>query len=103
MDFTRLGPFCRHRWIEVGRDTHAPVEYFEFGGGLWSSRMDDIFYGYTIISLRCDHCGSVRTDKVQGSFRDERESAPEDAATVAVAVGAVGRESRSEVERRAVR
>jgi hypothetical protein len=40
---------------------------------------------------------------VQGSFRDERESAPEDAATVAVAVGAVGRESRSEVERRAVR
>jgi hypothetical protein len=54
----------------VGRDVVPAKGSIKFGGGAMPDFMDDLVYGYTTISLRCEHCGKVGTRKVRGVFKD---------------------------------
>lgn len=63
---------CKHKWNEEKRTSTRGVlargGKFKFGGGMWGNAYDDILYGYTLILLKCEHCGDVRTRKVAGAW-----------------------------------
>lgn len=67
---------CQHEWEETGRDYGGKiVDNFDMHSKGWPGAevmemMQDAFYGWTILSMRCKHCGQLDTVKLQGHLVD---------------------------------
>jgi hypothetical protein len=60
--------WCRHHWSEVQRNhtLGALATGRAFKGNLSSRETQDALYGFTILELRCDHCGDAKSKQLTG-------------------------------------
>jgi hypothetical protein len=56
---------CKHQWEEVGRRATPRLTKFN-SEGVYPSDIERLAFGITVIELRCEHCGDIRSRELKG-------------------------------------
>lgn len=62
--------FHQHHWKEKERHTVPPIDDFEVNGGRETREMmERLLIGQTILLLRCEGCGDIKSVSIPGITR----------------------------------